>query len=580
MQGLKYQRNILQAERGNWPNRLIIGALSTAVACLAFFLLKAAYSDYRSTRVHENQIRESGEKLNEIAVAAVNARDLQEEEVRKKERLSTTCKRIMTEVDEMRTVCAQTRNVMREDAERFQRGLNELSSQNHFRAGTATAEGRRRLGNAEYAMMIARADLINELYARYSDGKLKAGIEDFKSGLLSFLNNTSMDMSDRIMAVERKADSFVQAIVKSVNEGISNREIEVWEAEKSVRKVLSIARQSEAMLRLGSLSEMERLLATIDEDKWRGVREKLKSMPMAPVAISYGDVGPDEFIVQDDAHLAIGNDKSETDVRKNGVANMGHQEDSASVVDAEQHKKAQTEHENAPGVIDIKPTSKPDVRSHAAEKPKAQRRRIKCKSPERCSNFAESGQNFCEEHRCQSYGCKEHRATLTIPGWFDIGKNERVTGNSIKRDFRKLRIRYCKRHMCQRTVIQPNDRKTGSRGGVYWNDYDGERLGAEFFFCTNERMAKGKYCSEHACKVPTCNAPKWEYWVEASAEELRHDEFRRELPRSLTEFRGLRLKRAETCKGHSAMDPDAIRERNESELQTEGDQRKARGLSD
>ena len=511
----------------------------------------------------------------ETSVKPAETPDPHEGEKQRREKLSASCRKVLEEVDEMRSVCVQARNILREDAERFQHELNELSSVNNFREGKATAEGRQRPGNAEYAMMIAKSASVNELYARYVDGNLKSSGDHFKSEILSLLNHSGVKMNDRICAIEKKAEEFVQAIIKSVNDGINGRESEIWEAEKHVRKVISTAKQSEAMLRLGSLSETERLLDTIEQDKWQNVMAKLKSLPMATVAMAYGDIGSDEFTFCDDSCQI---DKSETDVRQDEITDRDNQEYSSFMSDVKQNKKGPAEYADIPASTEPKQTNRRPVRESSVEKPPVTRRRAKCKSPERCHEFAERGQNFCEMHRCQSYGCKEHRATLTIPAWFDVGKRDRVTGSSIKRDFRKLKIPYCKRHMCQRTVIQPSDRKSQIRH--YWNDYYGDQFGAEFFFCTNERLAKGKYCSEHVCKVPTCSAPRWEYWIEPSAEKIDEHEFRGRLPTSLTEFRGLRLKRTETCKGHSATDPDAIRDRTDDELQTEGDQRKAREAGD
>ena len=491
------------------------------------------------------------------------------------ENLSASCKKILAEVEEMRNACVQARKVVREDAARFQRELNELTTQNSYRAGKAAAENRSRLGNAEYAMMIAKSACVNELYTRYADGNLKSSGDLFRQEVNSLLVKSNMKMNDKISAIDNRADSFTQMIIKNVNDGIRNREREVWEAGAFVQKVFSTANRSESMQRLGSLSDAERVLETIEQDKWQGVVAKLRSLPAAPVDIICGDVGFDEFIACDTLRLEtesveLDNHVSESDTVGASRNREDVREDIIETMDISPSTKSKTTSTKS------KTTSMQSARASAAGNRPATRRRTKCKSPERCPDFAESGQNFCEVHRCQSYGCKEHRATLTIPAWFDVGKGDRVTGSSIKRDFRKLKIPYCKRHMCQRAVIQPSDRKTAGRHIPYWYDYDSGRFGAKFFFCTNERLAKGKYCLEHVCKVPTCNAPRWEYWVEASAEKVDEREFRGRLPTSLTEFRGLRLKRAETCKGHSAMDPDAIRDRAEDECRTEGDKRKAR----
>lgn len=188
-------------------------------------------------------------------------------------------------------------------------------------------------------------------------------------------------------------------------------------------------------------------------------------------------------------------------------------------------------------------------------------KRAKCKSPMGCKDFAEVGQNFCDKHRCDSYGCKEHCATLTEPGWvlksyYSSYYSSSFSSSSSKKAPKKISPPYCKKHMCQRVMPQwPG----GTYDLAYRSIYDRYYLSSysstydvkerneklvKYYFCANERLAGGKYCREHACKVSTCAAMRWESFVQVEG-SAKH----------------VQLDAGETCKAHSAKDPDSIPER-------------------
>ena len=210
--------------------------------------------------------------------------------------------------------------------------------------------------------------------------------------------------------------------------------------------------------------------------------------------------------------------------------------------------------------------------------PKRPRSRTKCKSPDRCVEFAEEGQNFCPKHKCQSYGCKQHVATLSVPSWVDYDKYNQLTSVSKKKEFRRLPSRFCKDHMCKRVVPQINDRKVG--GLDAWYEFrriiEDDRVNFAFFYCPNERMASGRFCEEHACKVPSCSSAKWEYWVEGAASEVSKWDIASDSTRDTHFFKGMKLICGETCKGHSAKDPATIPERTEAQKMTCSDRMRAK----
>lgn len=209
---------------------------------------------------------------------------------------------------------------------------------------------------------------------------------------------------------------------------------------------------------------------------------------------------------------------------------------------------------------------------------KSTRARTKCKSPDRCVEFAEEGQNFCPKHKCQSYGCKQHVATLSVPSWVDYNKHCQLTSVSNKKEFRRLPSRFCKDHMCKRVVPQINDRKVGGLGTSYefLRIIEDERVNFAFFYCPNERMASGRFCEEHACKVPSCSSAKWEYWVEGAASEVSKWDIASTTTRDTHSFKGMKLICGETCKGHSAKDPATIPERTEAQKMTCSDRMRAK----
>lgn len=202
-------------------------------------------------------------------------------------------------------------------------------------------------------------------------------------------------------------------------------------------------------------------------------------------------------------------------------------------------------------------------------------KRVKCKSPTGCKDFADPGQSFCEKHRCNSYGCKEHRATLTEPGWVAKAHYSRSSSYSFSSSYsmstpRKICPPYCKKHMCQRVLSQwPNGTYVSGYSSSYgyhhssssssYNSMDRNEALARYYYCANERLASGKYCLEHACKVPSCSAMKWESYVqvEGSSEQVRLDV-------------------GETCKAHSARDPDSIPERTGKAAMTCGERLRQR----
>ncbi|MBP5286063.1 MAG: hypothetical protein ILO34_08170 [Kiritimatiellae bacterium] len=565
--------------RANTKNLVLPVVAAGIAAVLAFFMISQMV---RRTGVKSRiaDVREDDVAAESVKETAVAADDAKEQDERRRELLLSSCATALEEVEEMQKARSRAKKALDEDIDRFQRELSELSQQNHFRAGKAQAERKQRFNTAEYAMMIAESPIVKELSHRYAGDDLVSRGAAFKAEILSELKNSGAKMQAKSESIGEKSDEFIDGIVQKINDGINERGNELAQIAKDIAKISHQANQADMMTKLGALSEAERFLAAADEARREEISKKLAALPMDGVAAAYAGIGQDVFvdmpkenpsIVDHDDVIAADDRRSDGNSRSQDKGTAAKRDDGVS----KKRDNAPFRAENKKANANVGQVAKTET---VKEVPKKSRK--KCKSPERCTNFAENGQNFCEAHKCDSYGCKEHRATLTIPGWFDVDKDERITGKSIKRDFRKLRIPYCKKHMCKRQVVQPNDRKTGRRHSYYISDYYSDRLGAQFFFCTNERLAKGSYCIEHSCKVSTCNSPKWEYWVEASADDLTYREFYDDMPTSLTEYRGLRLKRASTCRGHSSKDPETIRDRDEEERQTEGDRRRAKELRD
>lgn len=206
-------------------------------------------------------------------------------------------------------------------------------------------------------------------------------------------------------------------------------------------------------------------------------------------------------------------------------------------------------------------------------------KRAKCKSPMGCKDFAEPGQNFCEKHRCNSYGCKEHGVTLSEPGWLESARSASTTTysssssgsyssttKSRSKNHLKFCAPFCKKHICQRILTQYPKGKWGKAAPTSrysYSTYSSSNYSTEdrlkYFYCTNERLASGKYCLEHACKVATCGAMRWESWADCEG----YSEY-------------VVLDCGETCKAHSAKDPDTIQERTGQAAMTSGERIKAR----
>jgi len=105
----------------------------------------------------------------------------------------------------------------------------------------------------------------------------------------------------------------------------------------------------------------------------------------------------------------------------------------------------------------------------------------------------------------------------------------------------------------------------------WWRDWEfwkGQNT-ETFFFCDKECLAKSRYCSDHACKVPTCAACRSEFW---QLDDGRNSEnaVSRITPR---EGRAWLLQVGPTCPAHRNVDPESV---NERDMRTGEDLKKER----
>ena len=199
----------------------------------------------------------------------------------------------------------------------------------------------------------------------------------------------------------------------------------------------------------------------------------------------------------------------------------------------------------------------------------AEAARVKCKfSIEPCTDMAEEGGNFCPRHKCASYGCKEMVAVLQRPKWakppvMRMGFSS-SGGGAMQREKDKFYIaHYCKRHMCARQLTRSKN------AGIDWrftNELNDDQ-GVSLFFCDREKLADGKYCLKHACKVSSCGSQRLESWKKGiGGDRTFVDADKAEW------FVGV----CETCQSHTSKDPATIAERSGKSAQTEGDRKRAR----
>lgn len=195
--------------------------------------------------------------------------------------------------------------------------------------------------------------------------------------------------------------------------------------------------------------------------------------------------------------------------------------------------------------------------------------RTKCKFPgEICTKMAEDGHNFCQRHECASYGCKEVVCVYTRPQWAKSSSLFKMRGGvaSASSDSDKARryvASYCKKHICTRTLDQC---KIADISWSFVENLSDDQL-IDVFFCNSERLASGKFCLKHACKVSTCGGRCLESWQRGRGGDF-----------SFTDGNDgdWCVTRLETCRSHSAKDPETIPPREGKYAETAGDRQQAK----
>ena len=563
----------------NWSGAVAAVAVALAVACFGIFLYRVWIE--RQTEEESAQIAESARRK------AVED---------KREQLNGCVDNARRKANELQQKLTLAVTAMDNDKARFKTEITKIEHENNLRAGSAQANGRMRFNAAELAMAILNSPIFEDIYKRYTGQSFAGKAAEAKSRILAEIGGRSNFTKNEVDGIDVIGNAYVQSADKEIRNALITGSKEIAALKVEVRKLQGIVQDADDVAKGSDADQMETAMAKLQELRYAEVENRLERLTVSPVNSLAAEMSKDVFsldgVRSKEAVAGVVGDM----LKENGV-NLEQferldQEAKRCIVEEVQHDRQMRFQKFGPnsgetnGVARSMVQENPpqeDVPMDASGKGKPSfakrpRARTKCKSPDRCVEFAEEGQNFCPKHKCQSYGCKQHIATLSVPSWVDYDKYNQLTSVSKKKEFRKLPSRFCKDHMCKRVVPQINDRKIGGRDS--WYEFqriiEDDRMNFAFFYCPNERMASGRFCEEHACKVPSCRSDKWEYWVEGAASEVTRWDIERNSTRDTHSFKGMKLISGETCKGHSAKDPATIPERTEAQKMTCSDRMRAK----
>jgi len=436
---------------------------------------------------------------------------------------------------------------LREDNRTLTSVIQQTVEKGNMKAAEAQTKRRMRLNGAETALAVLRTPEFNKFAYRYLGEQPQTSANACRLKVEEAIKGISREVltDSELQALDQVAISYQDMCVGNLRRSMGEKEKLLMEASRKMgqeARTLQSAKNDAYYLKASEVSAKENELKTLMQTETFASDCQLRSVQGVDFTNSNAR-GEDEYVLP----LSCGPIAVSVPV--------------TTLPDGPGTDKKAEE-----------PRQKPNgaARSATASNSEAQSggRRQKCKfAGGVCLQFADRGHNFCSEHECHSYGCKEQVVSFTSPNWVRGGFGAVVNQSPELRDFLRHKTlgHFCKKHCCKRVCPQPRNYRGWWEDWLFWRGQNTET----FFFCDKECLANSRYCCDHACKVPTCAACREERW------QLDNGSNAGEIVSRITprDGRDWVLIAGPMCFSNRNVDPDSVRPR---ELRTEGDLKKER----
>jgi len=400
-------------------------------------------------------------------------------------------------------ISKDTINKIRADRKNFEAKLEQMIENGNIRAAEAQSAKIVRLSRAETAVAVLKSSHFIGMASRYMDEMPFTSANICREKVREALSGKETITKFEIESIDQIAVAYEESRIGELRRSMGEKDDLMVKLYKDLTELVSkLQREKYAVYNLSS----------------EGVQDKHEEM----VTLAQSKIFTDELEL-----AAINNDMGQSSTASDEfkLPPLAEENESAAPatnsmpVNAPPEIKSDEDVDNnppeaqdvIPQVINEQPPAKPEVKKPESkvteQKPKA--RRYKCKSPTKCMNFAESGHNFCPDHECHSYGCKEHVRMVSSPNWAHGGRSLAFMSTEIRNRIQHKSLgKYCSKHCCTRVCPEIKDYHGWWEDYLFWDNLKT----VSFFHCDNERLANSRFCEEHACKVPTCASCRYEYW--------------------------------------------------------------------